>query len=116
MVKFCADKQCLAYINLEGPGQEVAIMLLQRVQDEQGTEAGRCIETAMVQRVQGNYKGYTKNKKDILKAKEACKAQAIIGNPSKKDYKGMVSGNLITNRPVTTTNISNTRPIFDPDH
>ncbi len=63
--------------------------------------------------MQGNYKGYTK--KDDLKAKEACKAQGMIGNPSKKDYKGIVSGNLITNCPVTTTHINNTHAIFGTD-
>jgi hypothetical protein len=66
-----------------------------------------------VQRVQGSYEGYTK--KDVLKAKEACRAQAMIGNPNKKDYKGMVSVKLITNCPVTKTNISNTRAMFGPD-
>jgi hypothetical protein len=39
----------------------------------------------------------------------------MIGNPSEKDYKGMVSGNLITNCPITTTNISNARVMFGPD-
>jgi hypothetical protein len=39
----------------------------------------------------------------------------MIGNPSKKDYKGMVSGNLITNCPITTSNISNTRVMLGPD-
>ncbi len=39
----------------------------------------------------------------------------MIGNPNKKDYKGMVSVKLITNCPVTKTNISNTRAMFGPD-
>ena len=63
--------------------------------------------------VQGNYEGYTK--KDILKANKARRVQGMIGNPSEKDYKGMVSGNLITNCPITTTNISNAHAIFGPD-
>jgi hypothetical protein len=41
-----------------------------------------------------NYKGYTKN--DILKAKQARRAQVMMGNPSKKDYKGVVSNHLIS--------------------
>ncbi len=93
-VKFYMDKKGLPYIELDGPGHEAAIMLLQRVQED---AQGR-IETTLVQTVQGNYKGNTK--KDVLKAKEACRVQAMIDNPSKKDYKGMVSGNLITNCPV----------------
>jgi hypothetical protein len=115
-VNFYKDKQGLPYIDLDGPGEEAAIMLLQHVQGKRNKAAGKSIETietALVQMVQGNYKGYTK--KDILKAKEARRAQGMIGNPSKKDYKGMVSGNLITNCPITTSNISNTHAMFGPD-
>jgi hypothetical protein len=36
-------------------------------------------------------------KKEILQAQEARQAQAMLGNPSKKDYKGRVSSNIITN-------------------
>jgi hypothetical protein len=50
-----------------------------------------------------------------LKAKEACRVQAMMGNPSKKDYKGMMSGNLIAKCPVNTTNISNAHVIFGLD-
>jgi hypothetical protein len=41
--------------------------------------------------------------------------RGMIGNPSKKDYKGMVSDNLITNCPVTTANINNAHAMFGPD-
>jgi hypothetical protein len=75
--------------------------------------AGELIKTVLVQMVQGNYEGYTK--KDILKASEARRVQGMIGNPSEKDYKGMVSGSLITNCPITTTDISNARAMFGPD-
>ncbi len=51
----------------------------------------------------------------MLKAKEAHRALGMIGNPSKKDCKGTVSGNLVTNFPVTTANISNTHAIFVSD-
>jgi hypothetical protein len=39
----------------------------------------------------------------------------LIGNPSKKDFKGMVSNIIITNCPVTTTAITNARSIFGQD-
>jgi hypothetical protein len=39
----------------------------------------------------------------------------MIGNPREKDCKGIVSGNLITSCPITTTNISNARAMFGPD-
>jgi hypothetical protein len=50
-----------------------------------------------------------------MQAKEARHAQAMIGNPSEKDFKGMVSGNMIKNCPVTTTDITNALAIFGPD-
>jgi hypothetical protein len=115
-VNFYKDKQGLPYIDLDGTGEEAAIMLLQRVQGKQskaGGESMETIQTALVQMVQGNYLGYTK--KDVLKAKEACRAQGMIGKPSKKDYEGVVSGNLITNCPITTSDISNAREMFGPD-
>ena len=79
-------------------------MLLQREQDP---------ETMLVITVRGNYEGYTK--REVLKAKEARRAQAMMGNPSEKDYKTMVSNNLIPECPVTTSDITNARAIFGPD-
>ena len=55
--------------------------------------------------VRGDYEGYTK--REVLHAKEARRGQAILGNPSKKDYQGMVSSNMINNCPVLTTDVSN---------
>jgi hypothetical protein len=69
--------------------------------------------TMLVETVQGNYEGYTKN--NILKAKQARRAQVMMGNPSKKDYKRVVSNHLISNCPVTHTNFTNTRAIFGPN-
>jgi hypothetical protein len=68
---------------------------------------------ALAQTVRGNYEGYTKHK--VLKAKEARRAQAMMGNPSKKDYKPIVSNNLIPECPITPTDITNARAIFGPD-
>ena len=47
----------------------------------------------------------------MLKAKEACRAQAMMGNPSEKDYKTMVSNNLIPECPITPTDISNAKTV-----
>ncbi len=66
-----------------------------------------------VQTVRANYEGYTK--REVLKVKEARQAQAMLGNPSEKDFKGMVSNNLIANCPVTSSDVTNTRSIFGPD-
>ena len=51
----------------------------------------------------------------MLKAKEARRAQAMMGNPSEEDYKTMVSNNLIPECPLTPTDIANARAIFGPD-
>jgi hypothetical protein len=68
---------------------------------------------SFVQTVRGNYEGFTRRK--VLQAKEARRAQAMLGNPSKRDYKGMVSNNLIANCPVTASDVTNARTIFGPD-
>jgi len=39
----------------------------------------------------------------------------IVGNPNKNDFKGMVSNNMITNSPITTTAITNAQSIFGKD-
>ena len=51
----------------------------------------------------------------MLKAKEARRAQAMMVNPSEKDYKTIVSNNLIPECPITPTDITNARAIFGPD-
>jgi len=68
---------------------------------------------SLVQTVRGNYEGYTK--REVLKAKEAHRAQAMLGYLSEVDYKGMVSHNLIPNCPVTSSDITNAVAIFGPD-
>ena len=68
---------------------------------------------SLVQTVRGNYEGYTKQ--EVLKAKEARRTEAMMGNPSEGDYKGMVSHNLIPNCPVTSSDITNAKAIFGPD-
>jgi hypothetical protein len=60
--------------------------------------------TMFVQTVHGNYEGFTKQ--EVLKAQEVRKAQAMLGNPSKKDFQGLVSGDLIPNCPIARTNIT----------
>jgi hypothetical protein len=58
-----------------------------------------------VQTVQGNYKGHTK--REVMRAKEARRAQAMMGNPSKKDFKGMVCNNIVPNCPIDCHDIDN---------
>jgi hypothetical protein len=90
-VNFHKDEQGLPYIKLDGPmGRKAAMMLLQSMQQEHPVCTG--VKVLHVQTVRGNYEGHTK--RDVLQAKEAQHAQAMIRNPSKGDFKGMVSGNL----------------------
>ena len=98
-VRFYKDEQGLPYLDLK-ESSEAAVMLLQQGQDpRKEPEHERAV--TLVQTVRGNYEGYTKCK--VLKAKEARRAQAMMGNPSEKDYKTMVSNNLIPECPITPT-------------
>jgi hypothetical protein len=63
--------------------------------------------------VRENYEGYT-TKREVLRAKEARRAQAMIGSPSKGDFKGMVSSNMIKNCLITPSDIANAKEIFGP--
>jgi hypothetical protein len=85
-------------------------MLLLRKQ-----EAGETTKTVdgalLVQTVQENFEVYTK--REILQAKEAYQAQAMIRSQIEKYYKGMVSRNIIKNCPIN--NKSNAQNIFGPD-
>jgi hypothetical protein len=111
-VNFHKDEQGLPYIKLDGPtGCEAVMMLLQSMQQEHRVCTG--VKVLHVQTVHGNYEGHMK--RDVLQAKEAQPAQAMIRNPSEGDFKGMISGNLIKNCPVTMTDITNVRKIFGPD-
>ncbi len=95
-VRFYKDKQGLPFINLESSGG-AAIMLL--LQEQQAGETMETVDgTLLVQTVQENFKGYTK--REILRAKEARRAQAMIRSPSEKDYKGMVHNKELPNHIV----------------
>ena len=56
------------------------------------------VGSSFVQTVRRNYEGYTK--REVLRAKEARQGQALLGNPSKKDYQGMVSSNMKKDCPI----------------
>jgi len=70
-------------------------------------------ECMLVNTVQDNFEGHTKH--DIAKAKEARRLQGMIGNPTDKEFKGMVREKLITNYPVTVQDVENANRIFGPD-
>ena len=110
-VRFHKDEQGLPYINLGESDSEAAMMLLQReIQERKETLDS---EMSYIQTVRRNYEGYTKQ--EVTQAKEARRAQAMMGNPSEKDYKGMVTNSLIANCAITSHDVSNARTIFGPD-
>jgi hypothetical protein len=110
-VNFHKDEQGLPYIDLEQSGRMAAIMLMMLMQNasQQSTESKGM---ALVQTVRENYEGYTK--REVLRVKEASCAQAMIGNPSKGDFRGMVSSNMIKNCSITLSDIANAKEIFWP--
>ncbi len=52
------------------------------------TEGNNNFEHMLVNTVQENFKGFTKHK--VEKAKEARHLQGMIGNPTKREYTGIV--------------------------
>ena len=108
-VRFYKDEQGLPYLDLEESSEAGTLLLMRR----QGETCDRDKGLSMVQTVRGNYEGYTK--REVLRAKEARRAQAMMGNPSEKDYGGMVSNNMIPNCPVARSDIANAKAIFGPD-
>jgi hypothetical protein len=71
------------------------------------------IKCMLVNTVRDNFEGHTKH--NIVEAKEAWRLQRMVGNPTDKEFKGMVHENLITNRPVTVQDVENANCIFGPD-
>ena len=91
-VKFHKDKQGLQYIDLDGLAEEAATMLVQLGIGQHAAMMQMPTKDKhmmLIETVRGNYKEFTKNK--ILRAKQARRTQAMMGNPSKKDYKGLVT-------------------------
>ena len=95
-VKFCKDEQGLPYIDLNESAQEAATMLVQLGSGKDGGASKQ--QTMLVETVRGNFEGFTKN--EVLRAKQARRAQTMMGNPSEKDYKGVVSNHIISNCPI----------------
>jgi hypothetical protein len=63
--------------------------------------------------VKNNREGFTD--RDFEQAKRARKALGLVRYPSPKDFKHMVSSNMIKNCPVTSIDITNANKIFGTD-
>ncbi len=71
------------------------------------------IKHMLVNTVRNNFKGHTKH--DIAKAKKARRLQGMVGNPTDREFNGMVREKLITNCPITVQDVENANTIFGPD-
>jgi hypothetical protein len=113
IVKFHKDEQGLPFIDLDGSSQDATKLLVQLGQHVTMAQTkGNDEHTMLVETVRRNFEGFTKN--EVLRAKQARRAQAMMGNPSEKDYKGVVSNHLISNCPITVNDITNSRAIHGP--
>ncbi len=114
-VRFHKDNQGLPYINLDRSDEQATAFLLQMVEqqaEEKNNDTPSGEGMTLAQTVCGNNEGFMK--REMLRA-QARRAQAMLGNPSKRDFQGMVSGNIIPNCPITWSNISSKGKIFGPD-
>jgi hypothetical protein len=67
----------------------------------------------MVNNVGENREGFTN--RAYSKAKQARRALGMVGYPSERDFRNMVSSNMITACPVTPTDINAANKIFGPN-
>jgi hypothetical protein len=111
------DKNGLPYIDLDKLSETTVTIIMQMAVEGVRFAMPSSRELtegfAHIKMVQGNIERLTKCK--VLQAKNARQAQVMIRNPSKKDFKGMVSNHLVLNCPVTYVEITNARNIFGPD-
>jgi hypothetical protein len=71
------------------------------------------VALSLVQTVRGNAEGYTK--REVNEAREARKAQAMVGHPTDREWLGMVRANIIKNCPITDKAVINAQRIFGPE-
>jgi hypothetical protein len=67
----------------------------------------------MVNTVNGNREGFTN--RAVRAAKQSRRALGMVGYPSERDFKNMVSSNMILNCPVKPEDISAANKIFGPN-
>jgi hypothetical protein len=68
---------------------------------------------SFIQTVRGNMEGYMQH--EVEDAHAACKAQAMLGHPTDRDFPGMVRSGMILNCPVTPNDVQNAHHIFGPN-
>jgi hypothetical protein len=93
VVEFKSSPRGLHYLDLADEGSKVRYMLVNTMRE--------------------NFKGFTRH--NIEKATEAQCLQGMIGNPTEREFTGMVHEKLITNCPVTVHDIKNANLMYGPD-
>lgn len=106
VVEFKPSEKGLHYLDLSD-NDTINYMLVNMTKADINTD-GKVIST-----VRHNFEGYTRN--EIKKAYEARRLQGMIGNPTEREFAGMVREKLIANSPVTVKDIHNANRIFGPD-
>ena len=113
VVEFKPSERGLHYIDVSTERDVVQHMLVTAdisvKEDKEGENVTK--ECMMVTTVRGNLEGYTRH--EIGKAKEARRLQGMIGNPTEKEFEGMVREKLIANCPVTVQDVHNANRILD---
>jgi hypothetical protein len=108
VVEFKPSEKGLHYIDVSKEGDSVHHMLVSIETDDETTSSDE--QFVMANTVRGNFEGYTKH--DIKKVQEARRLQGMIGNPTEREFEGMVREKLIANCPVTVRNIQNAHQFF----
>jgi hypothetical protein len=64
----------------------------------------------MVTMARGNFEGFTKH--DVQKTQESRRLQGVIGNPTEREFAGMVHEKLIADCLVTVRNVHDANHFF----
>jgi hypothetical protein len=76
----------------------------------------KCEERAalcFVQTIRERYEGYTK--REVMAARSAREAQAMMGHPTDREFRNMVRTNMIQNCPITVEAVDHSNKLFGPD-
>jgi len=79
----------------------------------QPTDATEASSAATIPTIQANYDNFTQH--DIQRATTARNLQAMIGNPSEKEFKHLVRNRFLPHCDITVRDITNARLIFGRD-
>ncbi len=122
VVEIKPSERGLHYLDMAGHGDSVQHMLVTATGDhkdeafkdkEEGNEDEESNDLMMVNTARKNFEGFTKH--EIKMAQEAKRLQGMIGNPTDREFTGMVREKLIANCPVTVHDVQNANQIFGPD-